>query len=185
MTARTGRRWSRGGAKDEQADPAPTVVTLVLVDRHAATNLSTRCERRSARGSSCHDGWSAGSRVSLRAARAPGTSRAASGLPGGTLLAPMRGACTTRTTPKVNGGFGSRWRGSPGPCVRIGSASRGGSPRSTRRSTSSPRSSTVSRPSSRSHRPDPDHLAAPSPARERQRHLSRRSLPAGARRGPS
>src|SRR3989442_14898435 len=27
------------------------------------------------------------------------------------------------------------------------------------------------RPASPSHRPDPDHLAAPSPARERQRHL--------------
>src|SRR5207253_9149854 len=45
VTARAGRRRSRGGTKDEQTDPAPTVVTLVLVNRHAATNLSTRCDR--------------------------------------------------------------------------------------------------------------------------------------------
>src|SRR2546428_634335 len=45
VTARAGRRRGRGGTKDEQADPVPTVMTLVLVNRHAATNLSTRCER--------------------------------------------------------------------------------------------------------------------------------------------
>src|SRR5438445_169004 len=53
VTAGAGRRRRSGGAEHEQTHGASTVVTLVLVNRHDRTNLSTRWERWPARGPRC------------------------------------------------------------------------------------------------------------------------------------